>query len=74
MRLAAAELVPRFLMETAFLRCHRFSCQPEGFTTLVDRLTSMARGITHPTVQAYARMYLVYTVQQGRAALPVRSD
>ena len=59
------ELVPRFYMETALLKCHKFSCEPEGFSSLVERLSLMVRGIANPIVAAYARMYLIHTVQQG---------
>ena len=59
------ELVPRFYMETAMLKCYKFSCEPEVFSALVDRLSLMARGIANPIVAAYARMYLIYTAQQG---------
>ena len=59
------ELVPRFYMETALLKCHKFSCEPEGFSSLVERLSLTVRGIANPVVAVYARMYLVHTVQQG---------
>ena len=52
-------------METALLKCHKFSCEPEGFSSLVERLSLMVRGIANPVVAAYARMYLIHTVQQG---------
>ena len=57
--------MPRFYMETALLKCHKFSCEPEGFSSLVERLSLMARGIANPVVAVYARMYLIHTVQQG---------
>ena len=52
-------------METALLKCHKFSCEPEGFSSLVERLSLMVRGIANPVVAVYARMYLIHTVQQG---------
>ena len=52
-------------METALLKCHKFSCEPEGFSSLVERLSLMIRGIGNPVVAVYARMYLIHTVQQG---------
>ena len=57
--------MPRFYMETALLKCHKFSCEPEGFSSLVERLSLMVRGIANPVVAVYARMYLIHTVQQG---------
>ena len=53
-------------METALLKCYKFSCEPEGFSALVERLGLMTRGIANPVVAVYARTYLVYTVQQGK--------
>ena len=58
------ELVPRFYLETALLKCYKFSCEHEGFSSLVERLSWMVKGIADPVVAAYARMYLVHTVQQ----------
>ena len=57
-------MVPRFFLETALLRCYKFSCEHEGFPALVERLSLMARGIADPMVQSYARLYLTMTVQQ----------
>ena len=52
-------------METALLKCYKFSCEPEGFPSLVERLGLMTRGIANPVVAVYARTYLVQIVQQG---------
>merc|ERR1711953_521108 len=33
------ELVPRFYLETALLKCYRFSCDMSGYPALLERLT-----------------------------------
>jgi len=48
------ELLPRFYVETAILRCYSFLATDEHSRALV-RLSSMARGIGDPLVAAYAR-------------------
>lgn len=59
------ELVPRFYLETALLRCYRFSCDHQGYPALIERLTLMVKGIADPLVAGYARAYLVFSVQQA---------
>ena len=59
------ELVPRFYLDTALLKCYRFSCDLSGYPSLVERLTLMIRGISNPIVSGYARAYLVQCSHQG---------
>ncbi|XP_065190603.1 VPS35 endosomal protein-sorting factor-like, partial [Sycon ciliatum] len=51
------ELVPRFFVETAILRCYNFLTTDE-FAEAMRRLTNMIRGIGNPLVAVYARCYL----------------
>jgi len=51
------ELIPRFYVECAILRCYSFLTTGEYSGALV-RLAAMARGIGDPLVAAYARCYL----------------
>jgi len=51
------ELLPRFYVETAILRCYSFLATDEYSKALI-RLTAMVRGIGDPLVAAYARCYL----------------
>ena len=39
------ELVPRFYLETALLKCYKFSCDKNGFPAILERLTIMIRVI-----------------------------
>ena len=39
------ELVPRFYLETALLKCYKFSCDTNGFPAILERLTIMIRVI-----------------------------
>ena len=64
-----SELVPRFYLETALLKCYKFSCEPSGFPAILERLTLMIRGFGNPVAAAFARMYLVKTTELGNIKL-----
>ncbi|XP_020910868.1 UPF0505 protein C16orf62 homolog [Exaiptasia diaphana] len=51
------ELIPRFFVETAILKCYNFLTQGE-FSQALIRLTKMIRGIGDPLVAIYARCYI----------------
>ncbi|CAH3037318.1 unnamed protein product [Porites lobata] len=51
------ELIPRFYVETAILKCYNFLTSGEFSQGLV-RLTKMIRGIGDPLVAIYARTYI----------------
>ncbi|XP_015271594.1 PREDICTED: UPF0505 protein C16orf62 homolog [Gekko japonicus] len=51
------ELIPRFYVEAAILKCNRFLYKT-GISESLPRLTSMIRGIGDPLVAVYARAYL----------------
>nr|XP_033818830.1 VPS35 endosomal protein sorting factor-like isoform X2 [Geotrypetes seraphini] len=51
------ELIPRFYVEAAILKCNRFLSKT-GISECLPRLTSMIRGIGDPLVAVYARAYL----------------
>ncbi|OCT61509.1 VPS35 endosomal protein-sorting factor-like [Xenopus laevis] len=51
------ELVPRFYVEAAILKCNTFLSKT-GISESLPRLTSMIRGIGDPLVAVYARAYL----------------
>lgn len=51
------ELVPRFYVEIALLRCYNFLSKHEGAEALL-RLTQMIQGLGNPLVAVYARCYL----------------
>lgn len=51
------ELLPRFYVEVAILRCYSFLTQNE-FDAALQRLTGICRGIGNPLVAIYARCYL----------------
>lgn len=51
------ELIPRFYVEAAILRCYSFLSDGE-YTQALVRLTHIVRGIGDPLVSAYARSYL----------------
>lgn len=61
------ELLPRFYVEVAILRCYSFLTQTE-FNEALLRLTKICRGIGDPLVAIYARCYLT------RVGLTVTSD
>ncbi|XP_043945688.1 VPS35 endosomal protein-sorting factor-like [Protopterus annectens] len=51
------ELIPRFYVEAAILKCNKFVSKA-GISEILPRLTSMIRGIGDPLVAVYARAYL----------------
>ncbi|NWW38877.1 CP062 protein, partial [Panurus biarmicus] len=51
------ELIPRFYVEAAILKCNKFLSKT-GISECLPRLTSMVRGIGDPLVAVYARAYL----------------
>ncbi|XP_020613263.1 UPF0505 protein C16orf62-like [Orbicella faveolata] len=51
------ELIPRFYVETAILRCYNFLTTGE-FSQALVRLTKMIRGMGDPLVAVYARTYI----------------
>uniref|UniRef100_A0A6I8QAG6 VPS35 endosomal protein-sorting factor-like n=1 Tax=Xenopus tropicalis TaxID=8364 RepID=A0A6I8QAG6_XENTR len=51
------ELVPRFYVEAAILKCNKFLSKT-GISESLPRLTTMIRGIGDPLVAVYARAYL----------------
>jgi hypothetical protein len=51
------ELIPRFYVEAAIMKCYSFLTNKE-YTQALIRLTKMVRGIGDPLVAAYARAYL----------------
>ncbi|XP_042461408.1 VPS35 endosomal protein sorting factor-like isoform X1 [Zingiber officinale] len=50
------ELVPRIYLELAILRCWRFL--DNNFTSILQRLVMMMRGIADPLASAYCHLYL----------------
>ena len=59
------ELVPRFYLETALLKCYKFSCDMDSYPALLERLTLMIRGIGNPRAAAFARIYLLRCAYQS---------
>ncbi|XP_065267949.1 VPS35 endosomal protein-sorting factor-like isoform X5 [Emys orbicularis] len=51
------ELIPRFYVEAAILKCNKFLSKT-GISECLPRLTAMIRGIGDPLVAVYARAYL----------------
>uniref|UniRef100_A0A8C3BRD1 VPS35 endosomal protein-sorting factor-like n=1 Tax=Cairina moschata TaxID=8855 RepID=A0A8C3BRD1_CAIMO len=51
------ELIPRFYVEAAILKCNKFLSKT-GISECLPRLTSMIRGIGDPLVAVFARAYL----------------
>nr|XP_009937497.1 PREDICTED: UPF0505 protein C16orf62 homolog isoform X2 [Opisthocomus hoazin] len=51
------ELIPRFYVEAAILKCNKFLSKT-GISECLPRLTSMIRGTGDPLVAVYARAYL----------------
>ncbi|WOL02253.1 hypothetical protein Cni_G10972 [Canna indica] len=50
------ELVPRIYLELAILRCWRFL--EDSFTSILQRLVMMMRGLADPLASAYCHLYL----------------
>ncbi|XP_073218385.1 VPS35 endosomal protein-sorting factor-like isoform X3 [Lepidochelys kempii] len=51
------ELIPRFYVEAAILKCNKFLSKT-GISECLPRLTAMIRGIGDPLVAVYARAYM----------------
>ena len=47
--------MPRFYLEIALLKSYRFSFETSGYTSLLERLTNMAKGFGEPISAVYAR-------------------
>uniref|UniRef100_A0A8C4Q4W9 VPS35 endosomal protein-sorting factor-like n=1 Tax=Eptatretus burgeri TaxID=7764 RepID=A0A8C4Q4W9_EPTBU len=58
------ELVPRFYVEAAILRCSKL-ISADGFAEALPRLANIARGIGDPLVAVYARAYLCRVGVEG---------
>ena len=67
--ISLVELVPRFYLEVALLKCYKFSCQLSGFPAILERLTLMIRGIGNPQAVSFARLFLVHTAEHGEIFL-----
>jgi hypothetical protein len=53
------ELIPRFYIEAALLRCYQFISPNNSFASILARLASSVRGVGDPLVASYCRAYLV---------------
>jgi hypothetical protein len=51
------ELIPRFYVETAILKCYNYLTEGE-YEAALSRLSKMIRGMGNPLVATYARCYL----------------
>lgn len=58
------ELVPRFYVELAILKCYRLLLPPEQIVTNVRRMILTVRGMGEPLCATYARSYLVHKILQ----------
>ena len=59
------DLVPRFYVAAAIMvRCYKFAGDSESLKASTDKLFLMAKGITNPLVQSYARLYLASTLRK----------
>ena len=54
------ELVPRFYVEIAILKCYRLLMPYEQLPSIVERLARSIRGFGDPLAATYARSYLVH--------------
>ena len=54
------ELVPRFYVEIAILRCYRLLMPQSELPAIVERLSRAIRGFGDPLAATYARSYLVH--------------
>ena len=54
------ELVPRFYVEIAILKCYRLLMPSEELPKIVERLARAIRGFGDPLAATYARSYLVH--------------
>ena len=57
--------MPRFYLETALLKCYRFSCDMSGYPALLERLTLMIRGMGNPRAASFARIFLLRSACQA---------
>lgn len=60
------ELLPRFFVEVAIVKCYMFLEPEKRFPKILQRLANICRGIGDPLVACYARSYLV---RKGRELL-----
>ena len=58
------ELVPRFYVEIAILKCYRLLMPAEELPSIVERLSRAIRGFGDPLAATYARSYLVHHTQR----------
>jgi len=58
------ELVPRFYVELAILKCYRLLLPPAQIVANVRRLILTVRGMGEPLCATYARSYLVHKILQ----------
>ena len=69
------DLVPRFYVAAAIMvRCHKFAGDSESLKASIDKLFLMAKGITNPLVQSYARMYLASTLRKVSPLLVAQTN
>ena len=54
------ELVPRFYVEIAILKCYRLLLPASELPSIVERLSKAIRGFGDPLAATYARSYLVH--------------
>eukprot|EP01050_Picozoa_sp_SAG11_P020034 SAG11_NODE_3300_length_2539_cov_0.963934_3_plen_109_part_01 len=54
-----AELLPRFFVEVAIVKCYMFLEPEKRFPKILLRLANICRGMGDPLVASYARAYLV---------------
>ena len=54
------ELVPRFYVELAIIRCYRMLMPASELPTVLRRMVQMVRGFGDPLAATYARSYLVH--------------
>ena len=58
------ELVPRFYVELAIIRCYRMLMPASELPTVLRRMVQMVRGFGDPLAATYARSYLVHKAMQ----------
>ena len=58
------QLVPRFYVELAIIRCYRMLMPASELPTVLRRMVRMVRGFGDPLAATYARSYLVHKAMQ----------